>query len=348
MSKTALITGITGQDGAYLADFLVKKGYKVYGTFRRVSSPNFWRLLHLGIVDQVNLIPADLIDESSLTEAVKVSQPDEVYHLAAQSYVGTSFDQPITSGEFTGLAVTRILESIRQYDSSIKFYQASSSEMFGNVKSYPQNEQTAFMPQSPYAVAKVYGFHVTKIYREGYGMFACNGILFNHESPLRGLEFVSRKITNGVAKIVLGIDKHLYLGNLGSIRDWGYAPEYIECMWKMLQQKEADDYVIATGEPHTVFDFVKQAFSLVDLDWKKFVKTDKKLFRILEVHVLQGDSRKARRKLHWKPKTKFEDLVKIMLNADIERWSRWKKGEVFPWDALSSIDEFSTFKRKMI
>ena len=234
--KTALITGITGQDGSYLAEFLLKKGYNVYGTFRRISSPNFWRLIHLGIVDKVQLLPADLIDDSSLRQSLKISKPDEVYHLAAQSYVGTSFDQPITSGEFTGLAVTRMLEGVRQYDPSIKFYQASSSEMFGNSK-HPQNEKTAFMPESPYAAAKVYGFHLTKMYREGYGMYACNGILFNHESPLRGLEFVSRKITNCVAKIKLGIEKELYLGNTSSKRDWGYAPEYVECMWKCYNRK---------------------------------------------------------------------------------------------------------------
>ena len=346
-NKTALITGITGQDGAYLADFLLNKGYRVFGTFRRISSPNFWRLLSLGIVDKIELVPADLIDDSSLKEAIRISNPDEVYHLAAQSYVGTSFDQPITSGEFSGLAVARILEGIRQYDPSIKFYQASSSEMFGNVKVYPQNEKTMFVPQSPYAAAKIYGYHITKIYREGYHMFACNGVLFNHESPLRGLEFVSRKITNGVAKIALGIEKYLYLGNLNSKRDWGYAPEYVECMWKMLQQKNPDDFVIATGKSHTVLDFVKKAFSLVDLDWKKHVKTDKKLLRILEVDILEGDSRKAKEKLNWKPKTSFDDLVKIMVNADLERWRNWQKGKLFPWDAMSSIDEYKTLTRKL-
>ena len=345
--KTALITGITGQDGVYLADFLLKKGYRVFGTFRRISSPNFWRILYLGIENKIDLIPADLIDDSSLKEAIRISNPDEVYHLAAQSYVGTSFDQPITSGEFSGLAVARMLESIRQFDPSIKFYQASSSEMFGNVKIHPQNEKTIFFPQSPYAAAKVYGYNITKIYRDGYGMFACNGILFNHESPLRGLEFVSRKITNGVAKIALGIEKYLYLGNLTSKRDWGYAPEYVECMWKMLQQKEADDFVIATGKSHTVLDFVKKAFSLVDLDWKKHVKTDKKLLRILEVDILEGDSRKAKEELNWKPKTNFDNLVKIMVDADLQRWKRWQKGELFPWDAMSSIDEYKTLTRQV-
>ena len=345
-NKSALITGITGQDGAYLANFLLKKGYRVFGTFRRISSPNFWRLLYFGIEDKIELIPADLIDDSSLKEAVRISDPDEVYHLAAQSYVGTSFDQPITSGEFSGLAVSRMLESVRQHNPNAKFYQASSSEMFGDVTKYPQNENTIFSPQSPYAAAKVYGYNMTKIYRNGYGMFACNGILFNHESPLRGLEFVTRKITNGVAKIALGLEKKIYLGNLSSKRDWGHASEYVECMWKMLQQKNPDDYVIATGKSHTVQKFVEKAFDYVDLDWKKFVKTDKKLYRILEVDVLQGDSTKAQKQLKWKPKITFEELVKIMMDADLERWKKFKKGEVFPWDALSSIDEFKTIKRQ--
>lgn len=343
--KSALITGITGQDGSYLANFLLKKGYNVFGTFRRISSPNFWRLLSLDIQEKIQLIPADLIDDSSLKEAIRISDPDEVYHLAAQSYVGTSFDQPITSGEFSGLAVSRILEGVRQHNSSIKFYQASSSEMFGNGKIYPQNETTPFSPQSPYAAAKVYGYNITKIYREGYGMFACNGILFNHESPLRGLEFVSRKITNAVAKIALGMQKSLYLGNLSSKRDWGLASEYVECMWKMLQQKKPDDYVIATGEAHTVKEFVQKAFEYVDLDWKKFVKTDKKLFRILEVDILQGDSSKAQKKLNWKPKTTFDDLVRIMMESDLKRWKNFQDGKIFPWDAFSSIDEHKTFTR---
>ena len=343
--KSALITGITGQDGAYLANFLLKKNYHVFGTFRRISSPNFWRLLSLNIQDKIELIPADLIDDSSLKESLRISNPDEVYHLAAQSYVGTSFDQPITSGEFSGLAVARMLESIRQYNPKIKFYQASSSEMFGDVKSYPQNEKTIFSPQSPYASAKLYGYHLTKIYREGYGMFASNGILFNHESPLRGLEFVSRKITNSVAKISLGMQKSLHLGNLSAKRDWGLASEYVECMWKMLQQKKPDDYVIATGEAHTVQEFVEKAFQYVNLDWKKYVKTDKKLFRILEVDVLQGDSSKAQKSLNWKPKTTFDELVNIMMKSDLQRWQDYKNGKIFPWDALSSIDENKTFTR---
>jgi len=344
-TRSALITGITGQDGAYLADFLLKKNYKVYGTFRRISSPNFWRLLSLKIDDKVELIPADLIDDSSLKEALRISKPDEVYHLAAQSYVGASFSQPITSGEFTGLAVTRMLESIRQFDPAIKFYQASSSEMFGNNSSAKLNEKSKFQPESPYAAAKVYGFNMTRMYREGYGMFACNGILFNHESPLRGLEFVSRKVTNAVAKISLGIDKFLYLGNLTSKRDWGYAPEYVQCMWKMLQQKNPEDFVIASGKSYTVLDLVKKSFSLVDLDWKKHVKIDKKLYRILEVDKLEGDSKKAQKSLGWTPKTNFNELIKIMVESDIERWKQWKNGKFFPWDAINSIDEYRTISK---
>jgi GDPmannose 4,6-dehydratase len=346
-TKKALITGITGQDGSYLAKFLLEKGYTVYGTFRRTSTQNFWRLNYLGIGDKINLIPADLIDDSSLKEAIRISDPKEVYHLAAQSYVGTSFDQPITSGEFSGLAVARILEGIRQFNPKIKFYQASSSEMFGSTKEVPQKETTHFTPQSPYAAAKVYGYHLTKIYRDGYNMFACNGMLFNHESPLRGLEFVSRKITNGVAKIALGIEKNLHLGNLTSKRDWGYAPEYVEGMWKILQQKEADDYVLATGKSHSVLEFVKKSFERVDLDWKKFVKTDKKLFRVLEVDVLEGDISKAKNKINWKPKISFDKLVNLMVDEDLERWTNWQKGEYFPWDALNSIDEYKTAKRQI-
>jgi len=344
-SKRALITGVTGQDGAYLAKFLLKKGYTVYGTFRRVSTPNFWRLSYLDIMRDVNYIPADLIDTPSLVEALRISKPDEVYHLAAQSYVGTSFDQPLTSGEFTGLAVTRMLESIRQNDPQIKFYQASSSEIYGKVSASSQNEKSPFQPQSPYAVAKLYGYWITKMYRDGYGIHASNGILFNHESPLRGLEFVTRKITNAVARIKLGLQKELKLGYLESFRDWGYAPEYVEGMWKILQQKKSDDYVLSTGEAHTVKEFADAAFSYVDLNWKNYVKEDKRLYRILEVKTLKGNSTKARRKLNWKPKTSFRKLVKLMVDKDLERWKDWQKGEQFPWDAINYIDEKKTLFR---
>ena len=347
-TKRALITGITGQDGAYLADFLLKKNYEVFGTFRRLSTPNFWRLSYLDIQDKVKLIPADLIDIPSLIESIKVSKPDEVYHLAAQSYVGSSFDQPLTSGEFSGLAVARMLESIKLTDPSIKFYQASSSEIYGKVTTSSQNEQTRFIPQSPYAAAKLYGYWMTKIYRDGYGMFAANGILFNHESPLRGLEFVTRKITNSAARIKLGLQKKLNLGHLQSYRDWGYAPEYVEGMWKILQQKEPDDFVLATNESHSVQEFVETAFSLLDLDWKKYVKTDKKFYRVLEVNLLKGDASKAHKKLSWKPKTKFKKLVKIMVEKDLERWQGWKNGERFPWDADNYIGDDKTLFRKAI
>ncbi|MCV0373504.1 MAG: GDP-mannose 4,6-dehydratase [Nitrosarchaeum sp.] len=346
-SRRALITGITGQDGAYLAKFLLKKNYQVFGTYRRLSTPNFWRLKYLGIDDKLNYISADLFDLSSIIEAVKVSKPDEIYHLAAQSYVGASFDQPITSGEYTGVAVTSMLESIRIIDPKIKFYQASSSELYGNTGGKNQNETTPFQPQSPYASAKLYGFWMTKIYRDAYDMFATNGILFNHESPLRGLEFVTRKITDGVARIKLGLQKELVLGNLESKRDWGFAPEYVEGMWKILQQKHPDDFVLATNETYSVKEFAEMAFNVVDLDWKKYVKTNKKLFRLLEVNNLRGDYTKAKKKLGWEPKVKIKELVKNMVSEDLERWSMWKNGKTFPWDAYNYIDEKKVLFRRI-
>ena len=345
-TKTALITGITGQDGAYLAKLLLKKNYTVFGTFRRLSTPNFWRLLSLGIQNDIHMISADLSDITSLIEAIKISKPDEVYHLAAQSYVGASFEQPIASGDHTGIAVTRILESIRLTDPKIKFYQASSSELFGNSVTPYQNEETPFHPQSPYAIAKLYGYWTTKLYRDGYGMFATNGILFNHESPLRGLEFVTRKISNDVAKIKLGLSKKINLGNLDGERDWGYAPEYVEGMWKLLQQKTSGDYVLSTDETHSVREFAELAFAYVDLKWDKHVKIDKKLYRLLEVNSLKGDSSKTRKKIGWKPKIKFKKLVEIMVDADLDRWSKWIKGEHFPWDANNYINEANLQFRK--
>jgi len=347
MSKTALITGITGQDGAYLAKFLLDKGYQVFGIYRRLSTPNFWRLQYLDIFDRVDLIPADLVDASSLIEAIKISQPDEIYHLAAQSFVGTSFEQPVGAGEITGLGVTRILEAIRETNRGIKFYQASTSELYGNGNTEPQRENTAFRPASPYAAAKLYGYWITRIYREGYGIFACNGILFNHESPLRGLEFVTRKISNAVAKIALGLEKELVLGNLEAKRDWGYAPEYVESMWLMLQQSEPDDYVISTNETHSVREFVEKAFAFVGLDWQKYTKTNEKFFRPLDVNYLQGDYSKAKEKLGWEPRTKFDQLVKIMVNEDLDRWERWLKGERFPWDAPSYPSENRILSRTL-
>ncbi len=345
--KKALITGITGQDGSYLAKFLLDKGYEVYGTYRRLSSPNFWRLQYLDIFEKVKLIPADLIDFASIMDAIRISKPDEAYHLAAQSFVGASFEQPIGAGEITGLAVTRVLEAIRAINPKIKFYQASTSELYGSRHIEPQNEATPFHPSSPYAVAKLYGHWISKIYREGYGIFSCNGILFNHESPLRGLEFVTRKISNGVAKIVLGIDKKLYLGNLDAKRDWGYAPEYVESMWLMLQQEKPDDYVIATNETHSVKEFVEKAFDVVDLDWQKYVEVDKKLLRPLDVDFLHGDYSKAKQKLGWEPKVKFHRLVEIMVKEDLNHWQKWQKGEKFPWDAPNYPNEHKILSREL-
>lgn len=345
--KRALITGITGQDGAYLVKFLVNKGYEVYGTYRRLSTPNFWRLQYLDIFDKINLIPADLVDAASIVEAIKISEPDEIYHLAAQSFVGASFEQPIGTGEITGLGVTRVLEALREINPEIKIYQASTSELYGRENSIPQTENTPFQPASPYAAAKLYGHWLTKIYREGYGIFACNGILFNHESPLRGLEFVTRKISNVVAKIVLGIEKELKLGNLEAKRDWGYAPDYVESMWLILQQKEADDYVIATNEAHSVKDFVEKAFDIVNLDWQEYVKVDKRFFRPLDVEFLQGDYSKAKQKFGWKPKVTFGKLVEIMVKEDLSRWERWERGERFPWDALNYPSESRILTRSL-
>lgn len=339
MSKRVLITGITGQDGAYLAQFLLKKGYRVFGTYRRLSTPNFWRLKYLGIENEVNFIPADLSDQSSIIESIKQSRPDELYNLAAQSYVGASFDQPIISGEITGIAVTKILESIRIINPKIKFYQASSSELYGNTPYSILDENTPFHPRSPYAVSKLYSFWMSKIYRDGYNMFCSNGILFNHESPLRGLEFVSRKISDGVARIKLGISKKLTLGNMDSQRDWGFAPEYAEGMWKILQQRKPDDFVLATGKKHTVKEFAELAFNHVNLDWKKYVKTDKKLFRVLEVNQLKGNTKKSKKILKWNPKTKFEKLVRIMVDEDLKRWTLFKNGKHFPWDSFNYIEE---------
>ena len=331
--KKALITGLTGQDGAYLAKLLLNKGYKVYGTFRRVSTPNFWRPLSLGIYSKIHLIPADLLDMGSLLEALKVSDPDEVYNMGASSYVASSFEEPVVAQEITGISVTKLLESIRQYNANIKFYQASTSEMYGDNKFKTQNEQTEFNPSSPYAVSKLYAHKIANVYRNSYNMFASCGILFNHESPLRGMEFVSRKITNGVAEISLGLKNKLVLGNMNAKRDWGFAPEYMDAIHKILQQDKPDNFVISTGESHSVAEFVKLAFDLVGLNWKKHVKTDKKFFRPMEVNALKGDNTKAKKKLKWKPKTDFKKLVKIMLDEDIKRWTQFLDGKTFPWDA---------------
>ena len=317
MTKTALITGISGQDGAYLAELLLDKGYEVYGVVRRLSTPNITRIEH--ITDRITLLDGDLTDQSSLSIAMQTAQPDEVYNLAAQSFVATSWNQPVLTGDVTGLGCIRILEAVRHFCHDAKVYQASSSEMFGAADEIPQNEKTRFHPRSPYAVAKVYGYYATVNYRESYNMYCCNGILFNHESSRRGIEFVTRKITDGAARIYHGLTKELRLGNLDAKRDWGYAGDYVKAMWLMLQQKESDDYVIATGKSHSVKEFVELAFKEVDLDWKKYVKVDKRFVRPADVPELRGDASKAREKLGWKSETLFEELVKKMVRADVER-----------------------------
>jgi GDPmannose 4,6-dehydratase len=317
--KTALITGITGQDGSYLAEFLLSKGYKVYGTVRRASTENFERIQH--IRNKVELIQADLLDQYSLISALKTAKPCEVYNLAAQSFVPTSWVQPVLTSEFTAIGVTRMLEAIRLVDPSIRFYQASSSEMYGRVREVPQGELTPFYPRSPYGVAKVYGHYITVNYRESYDLFAVSGILFNHESPRRGLEFVTRKVTDGVARIKLGLASELRLGNLEARRDWGFAGDYVEAMWMMLQQDTPDDYVIATGETHTVQRLVEVAFGHAGLDWKRYVKQDPAFLRPAEVDLLIGDPTKAKEKLGWKPRVSFEQMIQMMVDADVERLS---------------------------
>jgi GDPmannose 4,6-dehydratase len=317
--KVAFITGITGQDGSYLAELLLSKGYKVCGMVRRASVDKFERISH--IMDKIELIQGDLLDQYSLISALKKAQPTEVYNLAAQSFVPTSWAQPVLTSEFTAIGVTRMLESIRLVDPKIRFYQASSSEMYGKVLETPQTENTPFYPRSPYGVAKVYGHYITVNYRESYDLFAVSGILFNHESPRRGLEFVTRKVTDGVARIKLGLMSELRLGNLDARRDWGFAGDYVEAMWLMLQQDTPDDFVIATGETHTVKELVQVAFDHAGLDWEKHVKLDPAFIRPAEVDLLIGDPAKAKKKLGWSPKVSFEQLVKMMVDSDIERLS---------------------------
>jgi GDPmannose 4,6-dehydratase len=315
--RRALITGVTGQDGSYLAELLLEKGYEVYGMTRRASTENLERISHL--VDRVVLIQGDLLDPSSLDSALRQAQPHEVYNLAAQSFVPTSWNQPVLTAEFTALGVTRTLEAIRTVDPEIRFYQASSSEMFGKVREIPQTEMTPFHPRSPYGVAKVYGHHITVNYRESYDLFACSGILFNHESARRGLEFVTRKISDGVARIKHGLTEELRLGNLDAKRDWGFAGDYVEAMWLMLQQDTPSDYVIATGEEHSVQEFVEIAFERAGLDPEKHVVVDPRFLRPAEVDHLVGDASKARRELEWTPRTSFRELVEQMVDADLER-----------------------------
>jgi GDPmannose 4,6-dehydratase len=320
MVKRALVTGITGQDGSYLAEFLLEQGYEVIGMVRRSSTVNFERIEH--IQDKIKLASGDLSDQVSLINILTQHRPTEVYNLAAQSFVPTSWEQPVLTGEVTGIGVIRVLDAIRIVDPGIRFYQASSSEVFGKVRQVPQNELTPFYPRSPYGVAKVYGHYITVNYRESYNMFACSGILFNHVSPRHGLEFAPRKIANGVARIKFGLQKELRLGNLEAQRDWGYTPDYVRGMWLMLQQEQADDYVLATGHTHTVRRFCELAFAQVGLDYRDYVVADEQYFRPAEVDLLVGDASKARRTLGWEPTTSFEELVKIMVEAEVRQLER--------------------------
>jgi GDPmannose 4,6-dehydratase len=328
MSKRALITGITGQDGSYLAELLLEKGYEVVGITRRLSAPNHWRIEHL--LDRIELRPADLLDQLSLIRVIDDVRPHEIYNLAAMSFVPASWDQPMLTGEYNAQGVTRMLEALRSVDTSIRIYQASSSEMYGKVRETPQTEMTPFYPRSPYGVSKVFAHYITVNYRESYDLFAVSGILFNHESPRRGLEFVTRKVTDGVARIKLGLTDTLLLGNLDAHRDWGFAGDYVRAMWLMLQQVTPDDYVISTGISHSVRDLVETAFSHVGLDWQRYVNTDPRFLRPAEVEHLIGDSSKARKLLDWTPSVDFEGLVRMMVDADVKRL------EAAPRQAVSS------------
>jgi GDPmannose 4,6-dehydratase len=322
MQKTALITGITGQDGSYLAEFLLAKGYRVVGVVRRSSTTPYERIAHL--VDRVELVSADLLDQTSLTDVVYAARPHEIYNLAAQSFVQTSWNQPVLTGEFTALGVTRMLEAMRKAAPTARFYQASSSEQFGKVVEVPQTESTPFYPRSPYGVAKVYGHWITVNYRESFNLFAVSGILFNHESPRRGLEFVTRKISDGVARIRMGLAKELRLGNLDARRDWGFAGDYVEAMWRMLQQDQPDDYVIATGETYSVREFCEVAFGYAGLDYREFVVLDERFLRPAEVDLLVGSPAKAKAQLQWAPKVDFRQLVQMMVQADLDRYGFMK------------------------
>lgn len=317
MAKSALITGITGQDGSYLAELLLEKGYKVYGLRRRTSTPMMDNIEH--IKNEIEFIEGDLLDQGSLVNAIQIANPDEVYNLAAQSFVGTSWDQPSLTGQITGIGVTNLLEAVRQKKPDARFYQASSSEMFGKVVETPQKETTPFYPRSPYGVAKVYGHWITVNYRESYDLYACSGILFNHESPRRGIEFVTRKVTTAAARIKLGLQNELRMGNLDAKRDWGFAGDYVKAMWLMLQQDKPEDFVISTGETHTVQELVEIAFGHVGLNWRDYVVIDPKFVRPAEVDLLLGDCSKAKEKLGWKLEVGFEDLVKMMVESDLEK-----------------------------
>jgi GDPmannose 4,6-dehydratase len=322
MTKSALITGITGQDGSYLAELLLEKGYRVFGLERRLSTPNLSRIE--GIIKRVNMLEGDITDQSSLNLALQTAEPDEIYNLAAQSFVPTSWNQPILTGDVTGLGALRLLEAARHFTKNARIYQASSSEMFGAINEFPQNEKTKFHPRSPYACAKIFAHHTAINYRESYDMYVCSGILFNHESPRRGKEFVSRKITDGVARIAAGLDRELRLGNLQARRDWGYAPEFVRAMWLMLQQAKPDDFVIATGECHSVEELAQLAFAEAGLNWKDYVKEDERLYRPADVVNLCGDNSKARQILGWKPEVTFKKLISIMVRADLEQVKKLK------------------------
>jgi GDPmannose 4,6-dehydratase len=329
MAKRAIITGITGQDGSYLAELLLENGYEVTGVVRRSSSPNLWRIQHL--LDRVSLRPADLLDQLSLLRLIQEIKPHELYNLAAMSFVPASWDQPLLTGDYNSMGVTRLLECIRHFDPSIKLYQASSSEMYGRVREVPQTELTPFYPRSPYGVSKVFGHYITVNYRESYNMFAVSGILFNHESPRRGLEFVTRKVSDGVARIKLGLSDHLALGNLDACRDWGFAGDYVKAMWMMLQREQADDYVIATGVTHSVRQLVDAAFGHAGLDWQKYVRVDPAFLRPAEVDHLIGDASKAKRVLGWEPSVSFERLVAMMVDADIAMLSESPRAAATAW-----------------
>jgi GDPmannose 4,6-dehydratase len=341
MDKKALITGITGQDGSYLAEFLLRMGYKVYGLVRRSSTINFERLAHLQ--DKLELIPGDLLDENSLISALHKSEPDEVYNLAAQSFVPTSWNQPVLTGEFTALGVTRMLEAVRVVNPSIRFYQASSSEMFGAANEIPQTETTQFYPRSPYGVAKLYGHWITVNYRESYDLYACSGILFNHESPRRGLEFVTRKVSYSVARIKLGLQKKLKMGNLDVERDWGYAGDYVRAMWLMLQKETPQDYVVATGATHSVRHLLKVAFEHAGLDYRYYLESDPDLLRPAEVFHLLGDASKAKRELGWAPTLSFEELVHMMVDADIAML----KGTAHETDIADQLQQSPSYATSM-
>jgi GDPmannose 4,6-dehydratase len=329
MRRRAIITGVTGQDGSYLAELLLEKGYEVIGVVRRSSAPNLWRIEHL--LDRVSLRPADLLDQLSLLRLIQDVKPHEIYNLAAMSFVPASWDQPLLTGDYNSMGVTRLLEAIRHVDTSIKLYQASSSEMYGRVREVPQTELTPFYPRSPYGVSKVFGHYITVNYRESYNMFAVSGILFNHESPRRGLEFVTRKVTDGVARIKLGVSDHLPLGNLDACRDWGFAGDYVRAMWMMLQQDRADDYVIATGVTHSVRQLVETAFGHAGLDWQKYVRIDPAFLRPAEVDHLIGDASKAKRVFGWEPSVSFEQLVAMMVDADIKALSGSSRNAASVW-----------------